>query len=135
MGRFLQRKRGKAACSVQAKCYNNRKETAKEETRMDQLDRIRQMEQILNEVTLAVQNLMDSVDRFDAAVPKLRVLAAYYESEQWRMDYDDDAAGKLPEELRRGVLAQDTVYDLLTDVNRLRQKLLSLCERLRPQAE
>lgn len=102
---------------------------------MDQLDRIRQMEQILNEVTLAVQNLMDSVDRFDAAVPKLRVLAAYYESEQWRMDYDDDAAGKLPEELRRGVLAQDTVYDLLTDVNRLRQKLLSLCERLRPQAE
>lgn len=135
MGRFLQRKRGKAACSVQAKCYNNRKETAKEETRMDQLDRIRQMEQLLNEVTLAVQNLTDSAEQLDAAIPKLRALAAYYESEQWRRDYDDDAAGRLPAELRRGVLAQDTVYDLLTDVNRLRQELLSLCERLRPRTE
>lgn len=100
-----------------------------------QIRRIRRMEDALNEVIPAAQALEESLDRFQSVLPRLRVLAAYYESEQWRRDYDDDAAGLLPADLPRGVLAQDTVYDLLSDVEHLREAMEALCERLRPEAD
>jgi hypothetical protein len=34
-------------------------------------------------------------------------------------DYEDDEAGKLPEDLKRGVLSEDAVYNLLTDHHEL----------------
>lgn len=40
-------------------------------------------------------------------------LEAYYTSVLWRQDYADDEAGLLPEDLKRGVLSEDGLYDLL----------------------
>ncbi len=42
-------------------------------------------------------------------------LEQYYTGGQWQKDFADDEAGKLPEELKRGVLSEDAVYDLITD--------------------
>ena len=55
---------------------------------------------------------------YDAAVaspdPKtLRRLEAYYTSGEWREDYEADERGELPPDLKRGVLSQDALYDLL----------------------
>ena len=67
----------------------------------------------------------DSIERvekyerlFDEAVAshdldKLRLLDAYYTSGEWREDYEADERGELPPELKRGVLSQDALYDLL----------------------
>ena len=44
---------------------------------------------------------------------KLRLLEAYYTSGQWREDYEADERGELPPDLKRGVLSQDALYDLL----------------------
>ena len=44
---------------------------------------------------------------------KLRILEAYYTSGQWREDYEADERGELPPDLKRGVLSQDALYDLL----------------------
>ncbi len=44
---------------------------------------------------------------------KLRILEDYYTSEQWREDYEADEQGLLPDDLKRGVLSQDALYDLL----------------------
>lgn len=44
---------------------------------------------------------------------KLRLLDAYYTSGQWRDDYEADERGELPPDLKRGVLSQDALYDLL----------------------
>ena len=44
---------------------------------------------------------------------KLRILDDYYTSGQWLKDYEADEKGLLPETLKRGVLSQDTLYDLL----------------------
>ncbi len=41
----------------------------------------------------------------------------YYGS-YWMKDFEADEAGRLPEDLKRGVLSEDALYDLLTD-NRL----------------
>lgn len=40
-------------------------------------------------------------------------LATYYENGQWLADYTLDELGMLPPDLKRGVLSQDGLYDLL----------------------
>ena len=42
-----------------------------------------------------------------------RELREYYENGQWLRDYEADERGKLPRELKRGVLSQDGLWDLL----------------------
>ena len=44
---------------------------------------------------------------------RCRLLEDYYTSGEWRADYEADEAGLLPKDLKRGVLSQDGVYDLL----------------------
>ena len=56
----------------------------------------------------------------DSAIREmLEELIRYYESPQWLADYDADCAGLLPSDLKRGVLSEDAVYDLLTEHQRL----------------
>ena len=46
----------------------------------------------------------------------LHRLIRYYEGGQWLHDYRLDEAGLLPRHLKRGVLSEDGVYDLLTEL-------------------
>ena len=41
-------------------------------------------------------------------------------------DYEDDEAGKLPKDLKRGVLSEDAVYDLITENRELLVRMLRL---------
>ena len=43
-----------------------------------------------------------------------RELREYYENGQWLLDYEADERGELPGDLKRGVLSQDGLWDLLT---------------------
>ena len=45
----------------------------------------------------------------------LALLEAYYTSGEWREDYEADERGELPPDLKRGVLSQDALYDLLEE--------------------
>ena len=42
-------------------------------------------------------------------------LEAYYESVKWRKDFESDKAGLLPKNLKRGVLSEDGINDLLDE--------------------
>ena len=44
-------------------------------------------------------------------------LLQYYEGGMWLSDYELDERGLLPRDLKRGVLSEDGVYDLLTERN------------------
>jgi hypothetical protein len=48
----------------------------------------------------------------------LEDLIRYYENGQWLADYRLDEEGGLPTELKRGVLSQDGLYDLLSGLER-----------------
>ena len=93
---------------------------------MEQIERITYMERILDEATEAVSSLSESLEKYSAVQDKLQELAAYYSSKQWRQDFDDDSAGKIPCDLKRGVLSEDAVYNLLTDVTRLEDQMKKL---------
>ena len=43
-----------------------------------------------------------------------QALIAYYESGQWLQDYEADERGELPRNLKRGVLSQDGLWELLS---------------------
>ena len=47
---------------------------------------------------------------------KLQVLTQYYESGQWMHDYTLDETGILPAYMKRGVLSEDGVYNLLAQI-------------------
>ena len=51
--------------------------------------------------------------RFNMLVMRRPLLDAYCTSGEWREDYEADERGELPPELKRGVLSQDALYDLL----------------------
>lgn len=50
---------------------------------------------------------------YECVLPDLKELEAYYTSPEWKEDYAADEAGLLPAGLKRGVLSQDGINDLL----------------------
>ena len=96
---------------------------------MEQIERITYMEQILDEATEVVSSLSEALEKFSAIQDKLQELSAYYSSDQWRQDFDDDSAGKIPTGLKRGVLSEDAVYNLLADITDLKKQLKELANQ------
>lgn len=82
---------------------------------MKQLERIRTMEALLDEARAAVDALNAALDGYEKAREVIDRLEAYYTSEEWRQDFEDDEEGRLPADLKRGVLSEDGIYDLLED--------------------
>ena len=76
----------------------------------EQIARITRYEAMLDEASALLSADPDS-DRLPSLVQDLE---AYYTSDTWKQDYADDEAGLLPPFLKRGVLSQDAIYDLLT---------------------
>lgn len=87
-----------------------RKETAGNE----QAKRIEKYENIMREAQMMLDGSLD----YDPEV--LRDMAdeleAYYKSPEWKRDFADDEAGRLPKGLKRGVLSEDGIYNLLEEI-------------------
>ena len=66
---------------------------------------------------LAAEGLEQALERWEACRPALEELAAYYDGGDWLSDFTADEAGLLPEDLKRGVLSEDGLYDLLLEAD------------------
>ncbi len=75
------------------------------------VDRVRRMETYMDTVQAAVANgTADAPEILELR----RVLTEYMDGGQWMKDYEADERGELPADLKRGVLSEDALYDLLT---------------------
>ena len=92
----------------------------------DQIKRIRQMERRLVRATHAVRRLSLALDNYEAIKDDITALDSYYGCETWRQDFADDEAGLLPEELKRGVLSEDGIWNLLTNYRELQTRITRL---------
>jgi len=90
---------------------------------MTQIERIQHMEEILTEATNAASALLAALKRHQDIQPRIAELEAYYTSSQWMRDYEDDCAGKLPKDLKRGVLSEDAVFNMLLTQHELKEIL------------
>ena len=79
-----------------------------------QVERIRQMERRMHRVEKVVGHLTWVLNELEQSQDELSALAAYYGSDQWYDDLAADEKGRLPGDLKRGVLSEDLVYDMLT---------------------
>ena len=90
---------------------------------MKQIERIEHMEQNLERVKHALSLLSDALDEYDSVQDSLRELASYYGSATWKQDFADDEQGKLPHTLKRGVLSEDALWNVLEDYRALKERL------------
>lgn len=79
-------------------------------------DRIRQMEQYFDEVREATEKDAKAVHKDKDLYEKWQALLAYYEGGQWLKDFECDERGELPCNLKRGVLSEDGVYNLISEI-------------------
>ena len=91
---------------------------------MEQIERIQHFEMLLDRVAPILGNLTEALDAFDGIQDDVKELAAYYEDDDWREDFEADEAGRLPKDLKRGVLSEDGIYDVLSEHYALTVRLL-----------
>lgn len=82
--------------------------------------RIERYEEIYDKLSRSVCDAESALEALEALAPELAELEAYYTGPEWKKDFAADEEGKLPPELKRGVLSEDGVYDLLAEAARLR---------------
>ncbi len=93
---------------------------------MEQTERIIEMERCLDRASQAVMRLSAALDEYAEAQDALRQLSDYYGSEQWKQDFAADSASLLPQDLKRGVLSEDAVWNLLEDIRDLKGRMAEL---------
>lgn len=74
------------------------------------------MEEIFDRLKTADANGINILENKEYS-KKLAKLTEYYENGQWMADYVLDEKGYIPKNLKRGVLSEDGVYNLLTTVS------------------
>lgn len=93
---------------------------------MKQTERITRMEALYDKSTEAIRRLQAALSDFASLQPDIDELEAYYTSAQWRSDFDADEAGQLPQNLKRGVLSEDGLWNLLEDYRQLKEKMQTI---------
>ena len=80
------------------------------------IERITLMEFYFDTIQKALEINPDFLKKEAPAGIMLQELTEYYENGQWMADYEADEAGLLPRGLKRGVLSEDGVYNLLFEI-------------------
>lgn len=90
---------------------------------MEQIGRITYYEGLLDRVSAANAGLERALAEYRDAQVAARALDAYYGSEEWKQDFAADEAGRLPKEMKRGVLSEDAVWNLLEERDEVESRL------------
>lgn len=90
---------------------------------MKQIARIKKMERHLNRASAAIKRLSNALDKYEEAQKDIAALSDYYSSDDWKQDFADDEAGLLPKDLKRGVLSEDSIWNLLEEHRELQNRI------------
>ena len=85
-----------------------------------QVERIKWMEQRFNNALAAIKD--ESAASLKTIKEDVAELSKYYGSELWKQDFAADEAGNLPPDLKRGVLSEDGIWNLLSDYRVIQKK-------------
>ena len=85
-----------------------------------QIERIKWMEQRFNNALAAIMD--GTTDSLKTIKEDIAELSKYYSSELWKLDFAADETGNLPPDLKRGVLSEDGIWNLLSDYREIQKK-------------
>ncbi len=84
-----------------------------DKTNQGAIERIQEMEAILDRATRVMDELESKLAEFEALQPDIKKIEKYYTGKAWKSDFKLDEEGKLPKDLKRGVLSEDGIDNLL----------------------
>ncbi len=77
----------------------------------------------MNRASAALKRLSSALDKYEEAKADIAALASYYGSDEWKQDFAADEAGLLPKDLKRGVLSEDGIWNLLEEHHELQNRI------------
>ena len=87
----------------------------------------------MDDATLALEELSLALEKYEKMEKKYYKLQDYYGGSDWRIDFEADEAGLIPHEIKRGVLSEDAVYNLIVEqkelMTRMQRAVLRSMER------
>ena len=96
----------------------------------ERIERIKKMEAKLDDVTPKIRAFEESLNNMKKVFEDMKILSDYY-SNEWKQDYEADEEGKIPKDLKRGVLGQDTLYNLFDDYKEISKDMVELAEKMK----
>ena len=94
------------------------------------IERIEHLERIFDEVQNSFKNDPNFLENKKMEV-KVSLLTQYLESGQWLRDFELDEKGKLPSGLKRGILSEDGLYNLICDIEQAERKKSGFLGKIR----
>ena len=89
-------------------------------SRMERIKRIEHFEALLDKAEAARREGRSKMDpELDRCIEELKL---YYDSSEWKADFAADERGELPSGLKRGVLSEDGIYNILEWYSELDEK-------------
>ncbi len=88
------------------------------------IERITDMEQRFNRVDEALRALEIAMDTIISLEDDILELDAYYSGDEWKADFRSDELGLLPQDLKRGVLSEDAIWNLLGRVDGIKHRMI-----------
>lgn len=93
---------------------------------MKNYEHIKKMENIMDEHDEKIKQLDEVVDYLLNHIDEFQELVDYYHSDRRQEDLKDDENGLIAEKLKRGVLSEDAIYDLISSYYSSCIKMLEL---------
>lgn len=97
---------------------------------MAEYNHLEKYENILNSQNEILENLNKALDDLENKFGEFNELVDYYYSEQWSNDLEDDEQGLIPENINRGVLSEDGIYDMMTEQYSTCVRMIEICSKL-----
>ena len=89
---------------------------------MTNIERIMDMEQRMDRVDGALRALENAL--IIGLEDDILKLDDYYSSNEWKSDFQADESGLLPKDLKRGVLSEDGIWNLLGRVDEVKHRMI-----------
>lgn len=96
---------------------------------MEQIERISKMEERLNKVNEAIHELSTALEKYQSVRNDIQILNEYLGSKEWRSDLQADEDGLLLQNLNRGVLSEDGIWNTIEANRELLEKINKFVNR------
>ncbi len=96
----------------------------------ERLKNIENMEKIFNELQTSLKDIKKSLKKWKRLYPKFKNLMKYYDSEQWKKDYDDINNGKLIPKWTHWILSEDEIYDFYEAQRELCEEIIKFSNKV-----
>lgn len=97
--------------------------------KQSRLQNISDMEAIFNELETLLKDMKKSVSKRKKLLPEYKKLMKYYESEQWKKDYNDVNNWKLNPEWPHWILGEDAIYNFYQEQRESATEMIKIANK------